>query len=156
MSETKSLSIQLIEVESYFKYKDVLNNKISDVSVGWQIYHILKVINVVADSIKVSRPEDYKTNLNEYREKYFTKKYLPRGVARAPKGVLPPESFSLENLNELQNLAKQNVHDIETLESHANFVHFIFGLLNKRETQLFLEIHTEHHLKIIRDILNTK
>jgi len=156
MSQTKLLSNQLQEVESYFKHKDVLNNEVSEASVGWQIYHILKVINFVANSIKVSKAEDYKANFNEYREKYFTKKYFPRGVTRAPKVVLPPETFSLKSLNKLQNLAKQNIQDIETLNTNANFEHFIFGLLNNEETQLFLEIHTEHHLKIIRDILKTK
>lgn len=155
MSQTKKLSNQLQEVETYFKHKDDINIEVSEASIGWQVYHILKVINFVTNSIKASKPEDYKANFNEYREKYFTKKYLPRGVARAPKVVLPPETFSLEKLYELQNTAKQNVQGIEALNTNANFEHFIFGVLNKEETQLFLEIHTEHHLKIIRDILKT-
>ncbi|MEJ2113272.1 MAG: hypothetical protein P8X62_06140 [Flavobacteriaceae bacterium] len=156
MSQKNSLSNKLQEIASYFKNKDVLNNKVSDASVGWQIYHILKVINLVASALKRSDLKNHEATSNKYKAKYFEANYFPRGVAKAPKFALPPESFSLNDLEQQLNYAKQSILDIAEIEDNASFEHFIFGVLNKKETIKFLNIHTEHHLKIIRDILKTK
>ena len=153
MSETALFSIQLREIESYFKYKDVINREVSDVSVGWQVYHMLIVINLVASALKRSDSKSYKKTNNKYKAKYFGANYFPRGVANAPKFALPPETFSLKDLEQQLNRAKQSILEISETEDNANFEHFIFGVLNKKETSKFLSIHTEHHLKIIRDIL---
>ena len=71
MSETALFSIQLREIESYFKYKDVINREVSDVSVGWQVYHMLIVINLVASALKRSDSKSYKKTNNKYKAKYF-------------------------------------------------------------------------------------
>jgi len=49
--------------------------------------------------------------------------------------------------------ACQNIEHIISANKNAHFNHFIFGALNKNRTIRFLEIHTNHHLKIIKDIL---
>jgi len=156
MSSTKSISNKLQEIESYFKFKDVLNNEISKASVGWQIYHTLKVINLVASVLKQSNSKDHRAAPNEFKSKYFEANYFPRGIAKAPKFALPPEAFNLNDLEQQLIQARQSVLDITEIEDSANFEHFIFGVLNKKETEKFLNIHTEHHLKIIRDILKAK
>jgi len=47
--------------------------------------------------------------------------------------------------NQLDELAK--------VEEVQFFTHPFFGDLKKKETISFLSIHTEHHLKIIREML---
>jgi hypothetical protein len=83
----------------------------------------------------------------------FTIGYFPRGKVKAPKYVRPPEIITIEDLNEQIQLAYQNIERLKLADKHAHFKHFIFGLLDKKRTVRFLQLHTNHHLKIIRDIL---
>ena len=41
----------------------------------------------------------------------------------------------------------------ESLDKNTHFPHPFFGILNKKETENFLVLHTKHHLMIINDIL---
>ena len=48
---------------------------------------------------------------------------------------------------------KELVSKIEAIDKRAYFIHHIFGSLNKEQTIRFLNIHTNHHLNIVEDIL---
>ncbi len=39
------------------------------------------------------------------------------------------------------------------LPENVYFNHHVFGMLTKKQTLRFLEIHTKYHLKIVNDIL---
>jgi len=155
MSNYDKLLSKLNELEDYFEYKDNISENVSKSNVGWQCYHILKAINIVTKAIRDSEPINYKRSHNKYKQKSFELNSFPRGVAKAPSVVLPPEIFSEKDLIEQLNFAKLNIEGFKTLDANSNFIHHIFGQLNKEETEIFLNIHTEHHLKIIRDILKT-
>ena len=141
------------ELESYISVKDKRNDTISKSDVAWQIDHSLKVINLVIEATANSNPKEYKRRFNKWRLFLFTLGYIPRGKARAPKIVKPPEVISIADLNTQVQLAKKNVERLNPLDKNANFTHFVFGQLNKAKTIQFLQLHTNHHLKIIRDIL---
>ena len=156
MNNHNKLLAKLNELEGYFEYNNHISESISKATVGWQSYHILKVINIVCDSIKISDPKDYKKSFNKYKTLCFTFNYFPRGKGRAPKVTRPPEVFKLDDLINQLKLVNQNIQDFISLDYRINFKHPIFGQLNKKETLKFFVIHTEHHLKIIRDILNVQ
>lgn len=44
--------------------------------------------------------------------------------------------------------------ELFSLNQNQYFSHYIFGILNRDKTLRFIEIHTNHHLKIVRDILD--
>jgi hypothetical protein len=141
------------ELESYIAVKDKRNDTISKSDVAWQIDHSLKVINLVTDNIVNSNPKEYKWHFNKWRIFLFSLGYIPRGKARAPKVVKPPEVISIESVNTQVQLAYKNIERLNLLDKNAHFTHFVFGQLNKHKTIQFLQLHTNHHLKIIRDIL---
>ncbi|MCB0461299.1 MAG: DUF1569 domain-containing protein [Flavobacteriaceae bacterium] len=141
------------KLESYLPVRDKRNESVSTSDVAWQIDHSLKVINLVSETLLKSNPEDYKSNFNKWRLLLFTIGYLPRGRVKAPKFVRPPEIISTEDLNTQTQLAYQNILKLKSAPKHAYFKHFIFGVLHKKGTVRFLQLHTNHHLKIIRDIL---
>ncbi|WP_242131236.1 DUF1569 domain-containing protein [Aestuariivivens marinum] len=149
----KILNRLLAQVESYIPYKDQENLLVSKATVGWQLDHTLKVFNTVSLTLKNSNPKDYKKQFNYWRILLFPLGYIPRGKAKAPKLVLPPEVITKENLKAQLEIAKNHTDVLKTLPNHAYFKHFIFGVLTKKQTLRFLEMHTKHHLKIVRDIL---
>ncbi|MDD7913494.1 DUF1569 domain-containing protein [Polaribacter ponticola] len=148
------LNKELELINSYLKYLDVGNQEISKGSVGWHLDHSLKVINNVSVALIKSDVRDYNSKFNLLRLITFTIGFFPRGKAKSPKRVLPPEEISIGDVKNQLDLATKNLKLITTLKDHQHFIHPLFKQLNKKQTIKFLRLHTNHHLKIIRDILN--
>jgi hypothetical protein len=77
---------------------------------------------------------------------------MPRGKARAPKSVIPTQIDKAE-LDAALDRASLSVLNLLNQSLKQYFTHPMFGDLNTKLTSRFLWIHTEHHLKIVRDIL---
>jgi len=151
--DPKKLILLIKELESYIAVKDKRNDAVSTSDIAWQIDHSLKVFNLVSETLLNSNPELHSSRFNKWRLLCFTIGYFPRGKVKAPKFVRPPEIVSIEDLELQLKLAYQNIENIKSANENAHFKHFIFGVLNKNRTLRFLQLHTNHHLKIIRDIL---
>ncbi len=121
---------------------------------AWHLDHVLKVIIGISTVIKKSNPEDYKTNFNFKRFVVLFAGKIPRGKARAPETVSSVSDISIDDLNSQLEKAKICTADLSNLNVKSNFKHPYFGQLNLKETIRFLEIHTQHHLKIVNDIIN--
>ncbi|ULC59998.1 DUF1569 domain-containing protein [Flaviramulus sp. BrNp1-15] len=147
------LQNQLSQIETYLLSIDKKNPKVSKSTVGWQLDHALKVFNSVCEWTENSNPKDYKWKFNFWRSILFRLNYIPRGKGKAPKFVLPPEIIHEKDLKNQLETARAHIERLKTLPKSAYFKHFIFGMLSKKKTLRFLEMHTKHHLKIVRDIL---
>jgi hypothetical protein len=79
---------------------------------------------------------------------------IPRGKAKAPKQVLPVDAIAIEDLQNKLALAKSNIALLEKLHKNSFFTHPYFGDLNLKAAIWFLKLHTQHHLKIVNDIIN--
>ena len=134
---------------NHYKNEDL---KISKASIGWHLDHSLKVINGVCDALQSSKASDYKKEFNGLRLLTFTLGFFPRGKAKSPKRVLPPEIILKEDIQNQLSLALRNIEKIEGLEGNQFFTHPLFKQLNKKQTIKFLKLHTNHHLKIVREI----
>lgn len=143
----------LLEIEKSIPFKDNINAKISKSTIGWQLDHALKVINNICVILAKKHSKKYKKDFNLLRSVLFTFGFIPRGKAKAPKFVNSKEAISTETLYEQLNTAKNHIENIQYLDNDAYFIHHAFGTLSKKKTIRFLEIHTKHHLKIVRDIL---
>lgn len=141
------------ELESYVNQYSLSNERVSDSTIGWQIGHALKVIYGVCKTLEKSNPKDYKWRFNFTRTFILITKKIPRGKARAPKTVRPVEEELTEAalLGFLQK-SRKALEAAANTDRKASFDHPYFGLVSRDKAFLFLEIHTEHHLKIIRDI----
>ncbi|NMH86971.1 DinB family protein [Flavivirga algicola] len=153
--KTTVLNDLLSQIEQKIPLKDKSNPTISKANVGWQLDHTLKVINRVCESLKRSNPNDYKKDFNVMRRVLLTLCYIPRGRVKAPKIVRSPDMVSIAQLQDQLNEARIQVNSIESLDKNAHFKHFIFGTLPKAKTLRFLEMHTKHHLKIVKDIMKS-
>jgi len=149
------LENQLSKIEAYIPFIDKKNPNISKATIGWQLDHALKVFNAVSEWIKHSNPKEYNWQYNTWRALLFPLGYIPRGKARAPKSVRPPEIIKTIDLHAQIEDARVHIEELKILPKEAYFKHFIFGMLTKKQTLKFLQMHTNHHLKIVKDILKT-
>ena len=148
----QKLHKQLDELESYIPQLDVRNEAISASSVGWQIEHDLLVISSVIEGVKRSDPASYKWRFKPLKYVILWRGVIPRGKVGAPKVVTPGE-ITPESLQAHVALCRQRLAELEQVGNHHYFTHPFFGDLKKKEALRFLYVHTEHHLKIIREML---
>lgn len=144
---------ELNTIEEYLVHRDSMNKEVSKVAIAWHLDHSLKVINRICDTLRVSKPEAYKGEFSMSRIFSFTFNYIPRGRANSPTAVRPPDTIKTKDIVSQLLEAREKVVMIESLDSKANFNHPVFGQLNKKQAKRFIEVHTYHHLKIIKDIL---
>lgn len=142
----------VLEVEKYFVEHEKINTEVSAKSVGWQLHHILMVINSASKAIIKSDPKKYRWKFNKSRFIVLNTGYIPRGKVRAPKGIVS-EKYDLEALQiELEN-TKSILKRLNTLNKNAYFNHPFFGDINLKTSKRFMVVHSQHHLKIVKDIL---
>ena len=150
---TQVLDKRLALLESYIPQFETKNNKVSKATIGWQIDHSLKVINAVSISMLKSDPEMYKNNFSFLGKLFLKMGFFPRGKAKAPKYVQPPEIILKEDLINQMVEAKENIIKIQNLDKNAFFKHPLFGHINTTRVIRFMDTHTNHHIKIIKNIL---
>ncbi|WP_037373248.1 DUF1569 domain-containing protein [Salinimicrobium xinjiangense] len=153
---SRELHDQLIEMEGYTDNLTTINSAVSSVPVGWHLAHNLKVILSILKGLDISDPAQYRKKFSWKKELVYLTGRIPRGKARAPKKVIPEDNISAEELQEQITKAKRKLTGISKLPKNAFFEHPFFGHIRRDETPKFLVIHTEHHLKIVREILNNR
>lgn len=141
------------ELEEYFPHFQETNTTISSKSLGWHIDHSLKVIISICQVLQKSDPATYRKDINFHRLFIFPTGTIPRGRGKAPKPVVSKTEIRAEALTEQFDAARSSIEVIQQLPENSHFKHVVFGRLNRKKSEQFLSIHTEHHLKIIRDIL---
>ena len=144
---------QISELASYIPQQEKVNSKITHSTVGWQIDHSLRVIYGIVRQMETSNPNDFKSKFSLPKSIIMLTGYIPRGKAKAPKVVRNENPITEQGLKDLLEKTNEQILRIDSLDKNAHFEHPYFGKLNKKEAIRFLGIHTEHHLKIIRDML---
>lgn len=143
----------LNDIESYIPEGERINTKVSKANVSWHIDHSLKVINAVITNMQNSDPALYKDNFSFLGKLLLKFRFFPRGKAKAPKHVKPPEVILEADIILQLAEARAQIKRISSLDNNAYFKHPLFGNVNKSRVVQFLDAHTNHHLKIVKSIL---
>lgn len=151
-----NLKVKLNEAASYIALRDTINLEVSEASVAWHMDHIYLMVNQIHKALKYSDESSYKAESNTTRDYVFTSNTLPRGKVTAPESVRPAENVTINTLQMHYDEALATIVKLPLLTENKHFNHPVLGTMNRDETITFLTIHTEHHLKIIRDILKDK
>jgi len=146
----------LNQLEAKISNGENLNPAISKGSVAWHIEHSLLTINLIINALIQSNPKNFKWKFSFIRMVVLLMKKIPRGKVKSPKVVLPQENISNESLVRHLLLTKDSIMNLESLSKDKYFTHPYFGDLKLNQTIRFLEIHTQHHLEIIEDIISNK
>ena len=145
----------LAEMEEAVPLAEKKSVIVSQSTIGWHIEHSLLVISAIIDTLKKSEPGSYKWKFSISWLLVYSMASIPRGRGKAPASVLPAGQGGIEKLQVQMKSVKEKYNDLDALPKNAYFKHPYFGHLNLRPTRKFLVIHTEHHLKIIREIINS-
>ena len=143
----------LNELEAQIESYSSLNKAISEGNVGWHIVHSCLVINSVCGAVLKSDPAKF---IKKFSMKAFLVLLLnsfPRGKAKAPSFTMPSEELSPASILQSIQAARTSLEALSKADKNQYFTHPIFGDLNTGQTFKFLGVHTNHHLKIIKDIL---
>lgn len=143
----------LLQLESHIPNIDKTNLIVSNSTIGWQIDHCLLVINGVVSQVEISNPTEFQPKFNFNKFMVFITGKIPRGKVRAPKAVTPIDVATGEDLKSKIEIAKSNILKLNSLPKNSYFKHPFLSDLNVKQTEKFLAIHTNHHLKIIQEIL---
>lgn len=148
-----SIDKSILEIEKLLPFLEIGNHKVSKAGIAWHIDHSLKVINSVCDDLKKVKSTKIKPTHSFIKSYVFLTGNIPRGKAKAPKQVVSTDNIIKETVEEQLILAKNNLTDMKKLPTKNYFSHPYFGMLSLKKSLRFLEIHTNHHLKIVNDIL---
>ena len=143
----------LTQLETKIPFLETLNLEVSKGTVGWHIEHSLLTLNGITDYLIQSDPKNYRWKFNFIRIVVLTMKKIPRGRAKSPEVVQPKGSINQTSLDTHLSKTLNKIKELESLPSDKYFEHPFFGKLKLRQTISFLEIHTNHHLEIINDII---
>ena len=149
----RNLEAPLSELYRFIQEAEKFNNDISSVNVGWHIEHSLLVIQKISETVLQSDPNKYKWKWNTSRWLVFTLNKFPRGKGIAPEIVKPTQT---EKTDFDASFAKTRriIDELRKTSANQYFLHPVFGNLNKKNTFIMLDIHTWHHINIIKDILH--
>ena len=142
----------LTKLESYLELHQKLNNTISSEPIGWHIAHSCQVINTITNAIVHSDASKAKPKFSFLYHLIMLTNHIPRGKIKAPNIVIPKNTITKAEIVEEIEHAKANLQTLASTHQNKYFTHPIFGDLDVPKTLKFFAVHSNHHLKIIRDI----
>jgi len=142
----------LKQLESHLELHQKQNDTISGETVGWHIVHSCQVINTITNAIIHSDPSKAKPKFSFLYHLIMLTNHIPRGKVKAPNIVIPKNTITKAEIVEEIELAKANLQTLASTHQNKYFTHPIFGDLDVPQTLKFFAVHSNHHLKIIRDI----
>ena len=145
----------LVEMEEAIPLAAKKSALVSQANVGWHIEHSLLVIDKIIEAMKKSDPALYRWKFSMAWLFVSGVGTIARGRGKAPASVLPTGVSEIATLRKELNKVKERVKLLDTLPANSFFKHPYFGHMNVKTARKFLAIHTEHHLKIIREIINS-
>ena len=148
----RDLHQPLSELRSFVAQAEKENEKVSAMNFGWHIEHSLLVIVRMIDTLCRSDPKDYKWSFNLPRTIVFMRERFPRGKGKAPEEVKPKQLEPVDFDAHFQK-AENAMERLRAAQPDLYYKHAMFGKLNSKNTSKLLDIHTRHHLRIIKDIL---
>lgn len=129
--------------------------------IGRHVGHVAIVVNLIAGAIEnMLENPDEGAGLEpvEMGKQLLQVGAFPRGRGKAPDMLIPQGEPVAEDIKGLLQQAKEK-WDVfpkkaeEITATPATFAHFVLGNFTSAQWVRFNALHTEHHFKIMRDIL---
>lgn len=156
------LAGQLDEITRMVRFEPALlalrADRVSRWSIGQQIDHILKVLEAGQRFLGSAgeRGPVLPRGMNLTGRLLLSLGWIPRGVGKSPKGVVPADETPGDLAERAARMRKAYcdtpLAEAVLADPTPVFPHPYFGGLTALQGLRFLAIHTHHHLKIVADI----
>ncbi|MFT4536745.1 MAG: hypothetical protein ACI9P5_004122 [Saprospiraceae bacterium] len=146
------LNKEFLKIEKYISMMEKSNDDVSRAPVKWHLLHSLQVINGVIDEAAKSNTVEFNSNSNFKWWYVSTIGKIPRGQVQAPDIVNPSFDITVKDVSTALDKAKLSVYEWTILKKNNFYAHHVLLHLNKHKIKRFLQVHTRHHLRIVRDI----
>ena len=151
------LQKQFDQLENYLNKGDLLASEISKKGIYWHVDHCVRILEGIPEAMRTSKEEDYQHKSNLSKLIIMNTGWIPRGKGKSPKHVLPDETqLDADTIHKRSDRAWHQVNSVSDLPDTAHFRHPLFGSLKRDKALRFMKIHTNHHLKIMRDIVKAQ
>lgn len=147
------LQKEIASLKENFKHGTKHASSVSAKGIDWHVHHSLLAISGICYLLTQSNPKNYHPKFNFLKLVVMTSGVIPRGKAKAPKEIVPPEKIDPQETQKLFGKVEKQLKELESLHKNHFYTHHMFGDLNLKKSVKFLGIHTKHHLKIMRDIM---
>ncbi len=134
---------------------------VSNWSPAQQLHHIAKVNLVIASSLitmsQKPEEEDSDRRASITGVSVLATGYIPRGRGKSPGRLRPPADLTRDQLTSALNKSESAVGEVGVLlgllqSRKGRIEHPHFGFMRPSQWIRFMNVHTNHHLKIVRDI----
>jgi hypothetical protein len=143
----------LNELRAGFPQYALMRVDVSAADAGWHLEHSMLVIRRAYRAVLDSDPAVYRPNYSIRTYLFFNVvKKIPRGRTKAPAAVVPAPGITEDTLHQSFDKTMLAIADFEKAGAKQYFHHRLLGNLDRDRTRLLMELHTRHHLDIIRDI----
>ena len=150
----RNIEQRLEKLYKFIEDADKVNTSVSSANVRWHIEHSLLVIIKIISALTDSDPAQYKWKFNLARAIVFTINKFPRGKGKAPDAVNPKQTEKTD-FDALFSITREKIEELKKADPNKFYDHNIFGVLNKNNTFILLDIHTKHHIQIIEDVISS-
>jgi hypothetical protein len=137
--------------------------EVSSWSVAKQLEHTLKSTELMLRAVELILDDDPKAIEHEPGVRFigrvvFFSGRIPRGKGRAPDSVIPPEDVDLSDMPKRLDGLRATLAELqprlgELRARRGCFEHPYFGNLDGRRWLRLAQVHADHHLLIVDDIL---
>lgn len=144
--------IELAELRSAVVHHRALSESTSRWSVGMHIHHCCLAARAICAALEQSNdppPRSVRTLLAIF---VLWRGRLPKGRARAPEFTLP-RSLTEDELRALIAATESDLVRAAKRPKNSWFAHPVLGPLTRDRALRFVQIHNQHHGRIVRAIL---
>ena len=153
MSNLRTLPDQFERLESLVSRADERNPAISAWSVGDQIEHICMAAGGFAVVLITGRGPSFAGAHRDQKHEVLVDGVIPRGVIKVPAAGEPKTGRSADELTAMLKKTWSRVEKAASVADDRTADHPLLGPLTRDEMLRFTEVHTDHHLRIIDEIL---
>jgi len=141
----------LLTLKSRF---DKRRDEVSGWSVGQHAEHLAMALSAMVVSLVTDRQYEGDTPLSDHKDSVLETGGIPRGAVQAFETAIPGDDDA-DRIAGALNKALSRLQRVKNLPPAARVRHPMLGMLDRDESLRFIEVHNDHHRRIIDEILRS-